>query len=391
MGDTTKLREEKPVMELFEMGAGKLMMEYVALVDISPGDEIFLDYGQDWTQSWEKHVNEWKKGSTEQNAFRHEIGVPTDFYPTNWMKVDPNYKDDFIANPLQPGWMAPIRWAENAEVVTPWAFRIGLNSRIREVLLDYCNKMGITDIMRHVTTEGNGLEPGQEAHMVVEGDDWYLQRPDSKWRSNLHWFSPGDDKAHDHYLQALSVAGFDNILKSIGEYLGMNGLVVYHVTFIATSWSTKGYLHYDNTNTGTKTYNVIVPLILADDQTPELDLQDWHPDLDEFHQDFKVGRYHYEYDVAGMMGDGAIHGTSAVDYRPKKEMRLCATIYITDVNEQNADGILNHYTQAYPPNDRDLLLSWAGRPWKKDDPTRKLPLPESDHILVREPSATTSE
>ena len=76
-------------------------------------------------------------------------------------------------------------------------------SCIREVLLEYCNRMGITDILRHVTVEGNGLEPGTETHME-QGDDWYLQRPEDHWRSNLHWFSPGAGPAHEHYLQALS-------------------------------------------------------------------------------------------------------------------------------------------------------------------------------------------
>lgn len=37
-----------------------LMMEYVATRDILPGEEIFIDYGEDWDRSWRKHVKRWK-------------------------------------------------------------------------------------------------------------------------------------------------------------------------------------------------------------------------------------------------------------------------------------------------------------------------------------------
>ena len=374
--DSETLRETLPVMELFEETVGDLVIEFVALTDIAEGDEILMDYGAEWEQAWNSRESE--------DSFRHEIGVPDGFYPQNWMKHDPTlYVPDFIATPLKPGYMAPVRWADTAEVVTPWAFRMGLDSKIRRVLLEYCDRMGITEMLRHVTVEGNGLEPGTDAHFELEGDDWFLQRPAASWRSNLHWLSPGAGPAHEHYLQALSVAGFDEVLKAIGEYLNMDGLVAFHVTFIAVSHSTKGYLHHDMDGTGRKMYNCIIPLILANETNPELDLQDLHPDLSEDDQEYRVGRYQYEYDVSGMMGDGAVHGTSAVDYRMNKEMRMAATVYITDVNEGNVDSLTNQYTQAYPPSDRELLLSWRGRHWRKDDPSVKLPEPEPNHILLR--------
>jgi SET domain len=382
-GDNTEYRESARLMELYEQPAsGKLMMEFVALKDILPGDEIFLDYGPEFTKAWNQYIN---GDNDEQTSFRHEIGVPPGFYIDQWMRADPKPFGDFIASPLAPGHLAPIRWAGTAEVVTPWAFRIGLPSRVRKVLLHYCDKMGITDILRHVTIEGNGLEPGTESHMDLEGDDWYLQRPESHWRSNLHWFSPGAAAAHEHYLQALSVAGFDEVLNGIGEYLGMDGLVAFHVTFIAVSFSNKGFLHHDVFGTGAKVYNIIVPLLLANETGPELDLQSWTPGLPPANQDYREGRYRYEYEVASLMGDDAIHATSACDYRRNREMRLAATVYVADVNDLNADSIMRHYTQAYPPNnDIDLLKSWKGRHWKRGDRTRKLPKPSTEHILVRE-------
>lgn len=37
-----------------------LLMEVVATRDIAPGDEIFIDYGSQWKEAWEKHLNEWQ-------------------------------------------------------------------------------------------------------------------------------------------------------------------------------------------------------------------------------------------------------------------------------------------------------------------------------------------
>jgi hypothetical protein len=77
------------------------------------------------------------------------------------------------------------------------------------------------------------------------------------------------------------------------------------------------------------------------------------------------------------------HATSAIDYRMSKEFRLAATVYVADINEENVDAIMNHYTQPYPPKNRDTLLGWAGTHWKKDDPTASLPKLGSDHVLRR--------
>ena len=38
----------------------KLAFEVVALRDIEEGEEIFLDYGDDWEETWQEHVKNWK-------------------------------------------------------------------------------------------------------------------------------------------------------------------------------------------------------------------------------------------------------------------------------------------------------------------------------------------
>jgi hypothetical protein len=36
-----------------------LMMEVVSTRDIEPDEEIFIDYGNEWKEAWDKHVKEW--------------------------------------------------------------------------------------------------------------------------------------------------------------------------------------------------------------------------------------------------------------------------------------------------------------------------------------------
>ncbi len=41
---------------------GGLMLEFVALRDIQENEEIFLDYGPEWEDAWNNHVDKWKMG-----------------------------------------------------------------------------------------------------------------------------------------------------------------------------------------------------------------------------------------------------------------------------------------------------------------------------------------
>jgi hypothetical protein len=36
------------------------MLDVVAVKDIEPDEEIFIDYGSEWEQAWEDHVRKWK-------------------------------------------------------------------------------------------------------------------------------------------------------------------------------------------------------------------------------------------------------------------------------------------------------------------------------------------
>ena len=351
--DSSSLRQMSSIELLLADARAQFMtIEFVALHAIAAGDEIVAEAPSE------------------------------DFWPSAWTADNAVPHGDFRDTPLMPGQLEAVRWRESGQVVTPWALRVRMHENVRHVLLDFCNRMGITDVLRRVTVEGNALEPNSGASIDVHGQLWHLQRPDSRWKSNMHWLSPGAVEAHESYLQALSAAGFDRVLSDIGEQLGMDGLVAFHLTFIAVSRSAHSLLHHDVMELPGKAFNVIVPLLLASDAGPELDLQA---------SDLTVGRYKYQFDEGIMLGDAAIHATSACDYWQRQEMRLAATIYIADVNDTNAGSVIKLYTQAYPPrDDLELLKSWAGLHWRKGDASRKLPPLQRDHVLLTSDRTATA-
>lgn len=86
------------VLDLHDVTSTELAMELVALRDIEPGEEIFLDYGEEWEMAWQKHLREWRPvegaesyvSSLEMNekfdhVFRTESEQMENPYPSNLM------------------------------------------------------------------------------------------------------------------------------------------------------------------------------------------------------------------------------------------------------------------------------------------------------------------
>ncbi|GKY95466.1 hypothetical protein MPSEU_000508200 [Mayamaea pseudoterrestris] len=62
----------------------KLAFELVALRDLAPNEELFLDYGNDWEQAWNAHVAHWKplrnaNRYKSAQALNQEARVPTEY------------------------------------------------------------------------------------------------------------------------------------------------------------------------------------------------------------------------------------------------------------------------------------------------------------------------
>jgi len=43
------------------------MLEFVASRDIQPGEEVFIDYGEEWQNAWDEHVKKWEPISKESD------------------------------------------------------------------------------------------------------------------------------------------------------------------------------------------------------------------------------------------------------------------------------------------------------------------------------------
>ena len=51
---------ESSVADLSTSPTAKLAMEFISTRDISEGEEIFLDYGDEWEAAWQLHISQWK-------------------------------------------------------------------------------------------------------------------------------------------------------------------------------------------------------------------------------------------------------------------------------------------------------------------------------------------
>ena len=75
-----KRREQHHHLELFDISAeevaethGKsLLMDIVALRDISEGEEVTIDYGEAWRNAWDSHVADWEAASEEAHYMAAE-------------------------------------------------------------------------------------------------------------------------------------------------------------------------------------------------------------------------------------------------------------------------------------------------------------------------------
>ena len=180
----------------------------------------------------------------------------------------------------------------------------------------------------------------------------------------MHWISPANQETQDDYLNMLlgDKSDFYQVLNDLGTKLNLNGLVAYHLTFIAVSKCTQGYIHSDFQGVNGKAFNIIIPIQTAQNSKEELYVQD---DTDYEY----IASYKYKLNEGIALGDYAYHATAPCDYTSSEEMRLAATIYVADVDRENVERIMVDYTQYYPPVDEEYLMSIAGLHWRRDGGT----------------------
>jgi hypothetical protein len=261
--------------------------------------------------------------------------------------------------PIRPGEVLPLVDAYTGMKIKDYAARVGLPASVREGLLAYCNEMGITqkflELMEHPleTSDDGGVT---NIKWTNKGITWGISRPEKHWFSNMHWLEPYDPDAERSMLTALGDSGFDEVFDAIGEFFDLETLTGHSLSFVAVTHATqKSYLHHDFTETGGKGFNIIVPLLVVDGSPPELEVAD---------EDGVLYALPYDYHSAAVVGDDALHRTSAVDYRDRPgQMRMAATIYCGDINEENVEQFMKEYTPHVPELTEDELLEKRGLHW----------------------------
>lgn len=90
----------KPVGDILSKDHPVLMLDFIALRDIEEGEEIFINYGENWQQSWEHHKKHWKSPTSYIDAEEYNDNdqlvrtVSENPYPHNVMTICylPKYK-----------------------------------------------------------------------------------------------------------------------------------------------------------------------------------------------------------------------------------------------------------------------------------------------------------
>lgn len=320
---------------------------------INAFSEGLISYGNKY---WEHHRN---------HRFKMELEAKCGLARVRMFDSSP--QGTFASTPLAPGQLEKLKWSDSSktspgDIVSPNAYRLGVDKSTTETLLDFCNETGIISRARRITIGGGTLDCGTEEGVTLGGEKWIIQRHSSHSQSNLQWISPADDNANNDFLRVLGAAGFDDLLHSIGTKLGWKTAAVYQASFICVSFCRDGRLHYDVSGSGGRALNIIVPLILANEsEGPELEVR---PSNDKSYPP-TVGDYKYTLDSAILLGDDAEHATGRVDYTATREFRMAASIYIADICEENVTSLKDSYTQLYRPGNGDVL-SLAGAHWRKE-------------------------
>ena len=174
-----------------------LSFDYVALRDIEEGEEVFMDYGDDWIKAWEDHVASWKPIPNAENyihssewneRLRTLEELSSDPYPPNLLTLcHESYRVDGDRNVFVP----PTR---------PSHIRVHCDvlERSSEEPYEYKVKMYRGSDQEPVTVEGvpHG-EGGLEMVDKLKSADWHLPNafrhpitiPDDilpeSWKNNL--------------------------------------------------------------------------------------------------------------------------------------------------------------------------------------------------------------
>jgi hypothetical protein len=82
---------------------GAIIMDVIAIRDINVGEEIFLDYGSDWANAWQVHLDQWKPVNQSTYTYVEEIDRTQPFRTMEEQEKEP-YSPNLKTVCFTPNW-----------------------------------------------------------------------------------------------------------------------------------------------------------------------------------------------------------------------------------------------------------------------------------------------
>ena len=262
---------------------------------------------------------------------------------------------------LEPGQMERVFWRRTGSPMQDEeAYVVGIPPQVLSETLKYLEETGIMEIIQDFLYGKQALD--LEDHRVIQIKDGNnLAFRGSMWSgTNMLWIDPADERCYESFLSILRRSGFDIVMNALGRAFGLDGLQPDGVGLITNSYFNKkedlGQVHTDLPWARGKFYNILIPIVI-----PKNGYQLYIGDGDDF------GKVDMRHHVGLVAGAATYHGTGECDYRDTEEFRVALSVYVSDVNESNSQGIADDSTSIWPvTGDAEFSLAQAGRAWRKD-------------------------
>ncbi|KAL7546728.1 hypothetical protein ACHAWF_010059 [Thalassiosira exigua] len=362
--------------------SGRLGWEYVALRDISPGEEILVDYGDAWDRAWREHRD--ADPRARGGFFRRPIGVPDGLCPTKWRNVTDRYEiaelADLERRPLEPGVAVPLTWAHNGKpLASKYLYAVGMEEGFSERFREHSEREGLVELYRRLLAEREDyvLEPNEwqvfQPQALVEGSNgsspggvsgkYFAHRYQASLTNNfnMHFVAAWDEQARTNVFQGLKQAGLGVALNALGERFGYDNMTCWHTSYMGMSHCDRSVMHTDIFATGDKSWNLAFPLVTVDGTEPELELV--AEDLNT------VVGVNYLNDVVYAMGDWGYHKSATVSYHGSEQdgggggngvgtlpIRVVFAAYCSQIDETNVAMLRHHYQGEDPAPFADQFL-----------------------------------
>ena len=356
-----------------------------AIDETNEVDEIYLDFAARALNAEKERIERIRDAlekETSRQAATSETCSEGDGQcstpPEDATNKNDKYSSDFghfLTHDLKPGEAELMRWEHDGSIVQDYAVRVGLPPDLVPTIKAYVKDMGLLDIMTNMLYD-DPLSPGEakwfsfqspyQLEMIAEGSStdeirnftWNVERPDKKWKSDMHWFNTADELSHEEGLRVLAKGGFDQVLAAIGEKMGLDSLNVDSFGFVAVSQCDRGFIHTDWEDVDGRAFNFLVGIDSPADAGPELIVEG----------DMK-GEIYYGSNAGILVGDGTRHGTRECDHRANHGVRITTSIYLSDVTRDNLEILAGDTTSIFPPTGKtaaDWVWTQRGRHWSKE-------------------------